>query len=506
MSSDDGERDCVAQRDLAVPGSPISAADMLTRSLRRSPRKTTTPTRKLFPDNIDQFAPGMTPTSRNRTKRKSVVETKAPQKRRVSLRGNSQGQAIPSGQDTGSESVNMASRLRSEQTLATPRATPGNRSLLQGDYSVISGKRRARESEDSVSLQARENQFEGWGREREESPMDLLRRLASAPGRVGSPSEDGESMMSISQQLDVTRQITSKSSLRPTGSPIPGDLTKDGLRMSSPTKRQSSFGVTDGALANRYSMANTSMAVSDVGQARRAARQSQLDNLFSDALAQDTSGNQSIGLTTFKRSDVTLPEEFLELDSNDVTFFPQTNNDHQEADLESRFGNESTRRFEDIEASIQTDGDDRPLFFTSNGVDDSNVNEEDTTITRYQDSREIEQDQSNPSISRVSFGTESVEQQISRQGEEEESGFDFLINQEVKANDGQGVFRFYPEVDSNEESSDVHDESLDESKDLQLARLALLRRRRAKKKAKRCVSTSLDDLNLALSTYPPAFA
>lgn len=487
MSSKDDERDIVADEGRARLGSPISAADMLTRSLRRSPRKTTTPTRKLFPDNIDQLAPGMTPTSRNRPKRKSVLEVKTPQKRTGNRGRKSQGQPLPSSQEKGSESVRLNSRLQSEQTLATPRATLTNLNLLQGDYSVISGKRRARESEDSVSLQAREHQFDGWGREREESPMDLLRRLASAPGRIGSPSENGESMLSISQQLEGSGPNTSRSPLKP-GSPIPGNLTQDDLRMPPPSKRQSNVSTTDGALRNRYSIANTSLAASEVGQARRAARQSQLDNLFSDALPQDTSGNRSIGLTTFKKGEYTLAEESLELDDDLNSFFRQASN-NRETDVEDRPSNDSTRRFEDIEASIQTDGDDRPLFFTDNGIDDSNpYNVEDTITDQVQETSTIEQDQSNRSISRASFALESNKQKEPLQGEEEESGFDFLLDQEGNTNQGQAIFAsLSQEVDSNEESSQVGDESLDESKELQLARLALLRRRRAKKKAKRWV-------------------
>lgn len=354
MSDDDGERAGPSSSFNFQEGyiSPISAADMLNRS-RRTPRRTTTPTRKLFPDNIDLVAPGMTPTSRSRPKRKSTLGARTPRKSSSRLVSSSTKEQ-PSQtrlQDVFSDGGRTTSRLRSDQDIATPRATPGNRSLPESDVSVSRGKRKARESvnEESVSLVA--NQFGGWGSGREESPMELLRRLVAAPGRLQSPSESGDdTMQSISQRL----QNGDTSSLKP-GLSASGDLTRE---MPPPISRPSNSN-RDRVTASRFSVANTSMAASEAGQGRRTARQSQVANLFSDLLSNDdTSGNQSIGQTTGRRSDFPLPEgisesqEEISMDQDEVErSLEQADRDESSLieGMADTTAAASVKRFEDIE-------------------------------------------------------------------------------------------------------------------------------------------------------------
>jgi hypothetical protein len=364
MSGGDGEASSSAVLVDVFDGSvsPISAADMLTRSLRRTPRRTTTPSRRLFPDNIDLVAPEMTPTSRSRPKRKSTVGIKTPRKSISSRTGTSS--AILESSQTPSHDPFRESRstMRREQGMATPAAAPGNRSLLRSDLSVSRGKRKSRDSEDSsVSLVA--NQFGAWGgRGREESPMELLRRLVTAPGRLHSPTDDGDSTaQSISQRLgtstreslrDATFNV-SRSPLKP-GLSAPGDLTRD---MPPPSSRPSSSSNRDRPMAaTQLSVANTSIAASDAGQGRRAARQSQANNIFSDLLDQDAIGIHSIGQTTGKPSDFPLPEDIS--GSNEVdTSIQSAVLDIESLEDDSALLDElmnltapvSVRRFEDVE-------------------------------------------------------------------------------------------------------------------------------------------------------------
>lgn len=186
--------------------------------------------------------------------------------------------------------------------------------------------------------------------------MDMLRRLAMAPGRLYSPTDEDETTQGISQQLQASEGVredaatASRSSLRP-GEFVPGELTFEASEVGAGSS--SSF-------RRRASVANTSMAPSEVGQGRRAARQSQADALLFDVLARDTSMNRS-GMSPAKTAVLSSPGPMFEVRDDESTLpldAPIDYIDDDDAELVSRLEGKSsrrtslassTRRFEDIE-------------------------------------------------------------------------------------------------------------------------------------------------------------
>ena len=186
--------------------------------------------------------------------------------------------------------------------------------------------------------------------------MDMLRRLAMAPGRLYSPTDEDETTQGIIQQLQASEGVregtatASRASLRP-GEPVPGELTFEasevGAGSSSSFRRQAS-------------VANTSMAPSEAGQGRRAARQSQADALLFDVLARDTSMNRS-GMSAEKTVAPSTPGPIFEVRDDESTLPLDAATDDVDDDdaelvsrLEDKFSRRtsiasSTRRFEDIE-------------------------------------------------------------------------------------------------------------------------------------------------------------
>lgn len=197
--------------------------------------------------------------------------------------------------------------------------------------------------------------------------MEMLRRLVNAPGRLYSPTgEDEGGSQSISQQLpNYARQSSSGSAGRRGGStstltPVPesahpGDTIMDSA-VAYGDRSDSSRRSKD-----RYSMADTSTGPSEAGRARRAARQSQIDNLFSDIGGADGSSMMMKRTDAFPSTSghmFDLPDDVSALDSSVL------GDKDRETELETRLANESTRsgsgadtilldtsirRFEDIE-------------------------------------------------------------------------------------------------------------------------------------------------------------
>jgi hypothetical protein len=264
------------------------------KSRLRTPRRTATntPTRRLFPDNIDDIAPGMTPTSRysGRATRNSAAGATPVRKTPRRPRGSSTllSQAIstsplaPAIRDNEQSETPPTEHV--SRTPMTPRVEGGNRSILTARQSTAGVKRTpaaiSRSSAGSSSKRQKTN-LASWGRTREESPMELLRKLINAPGRLWSPTDEDERSQSISQQLERGGRQSSHgaNSTLPAGD-TPGANTADDLE-----------GVERSV--GRFSIANTSLAASDAGLARRAARQSQADNIFSDLMARDTSATST---------------------------------------------------------------------------------------------------------------------------------------------------------------------------------------------------------------------
>lgn len=312
-----------------IPMSPISAADMLNRSRRMSRRTlTSTPARRLFPENVDSIAPGLTPTSKNQRKRKSQGTGQTPRRSaRLSAAPSSILAASPGPYSTIIEENLVAD----DDMQLTPIITPlmESSSPFGPPETPVQplGKRQARESGDSTG---RILTFGGWGNGREESPMEMLRRLAQAPGQLSSPIDERSVFMpSISERLDRERASTHQ---------------VDTASQASTSKRP----------PLRHSAANTSMTSSEVGQGRRAARQSARDNIFSDLTDQEASGNQTF--RTNRKSDVftlggdmtNIPREEGSLSSTLNLMDAATN---REQELEKRIANESTRQVNGFDTS-----------------------------------------------------------------------------------------------------------------------------------------------------------
>lgn len=311
---DDEER-----REVAVD-SPISAADMLSRAVRQKRREMTrrssgthfaspstvlTPnksTKRLFPDTPEVRKLGLTPTSRNHSQRKSKRARKSQYDDEDDDDAGIDDTTIHH-QDRFNAPVAStpypAQRKQPASNQASITSQKGGPSRRTSAGSAMRDSRMQQPSssqyfDSSSSGQKREKPgwFAGWGTGKEESPMDILRKLAAAPGSVlSTPSSIlerflGNSKPQTSQRDDMldgrSQKAAESSSIGPTPS------------ISSRNQRPSAN------LQQRRSMANTSAAISELGQGRRLdPRQSRVStNLFAN-----------LGSPASDFNDITVPEK-----------------------------------------------------------------------------------------------------------------------------------------------------------------------------------------------------
>ncbi|UZJ50997.1 hypothetical protein CBS101457_000317 [Exobasidium rhododendri] len=494
----------------------VSAADWRIKSRLRTPRRTTTdtPTRSLFPENIDELAPGMTPTSKySGKKRRSTAAFKTPQKStprrpRVSSAYASQlNTPVPIAREPRANHNKLTPAPQTTPHPSTSTVAATSRSAMKARQSNAGVKRTpARTSYDSggsSSKKQKTNKFAGWGRAREESPMELLRKLFNAPGRLWSPTDGDDTSQSISQQLEnVTRPSVSEDHLTPKARrTLAQDVSESQSQLDVAKEGSSSVDKNTG----RLSVADTSVAASEAGLARRAARQSHADNTFSDLLARDTSA----------ASTKTIPFGFdqsfdIQEDDEDEPVFASSRADRSFLDESTRFESgadtsvalSTRRRFEDVDLSQSSE--EEAIREGDNEIEDEIPR--DTTDVGNEGSRsevvlsdtDANFDESNMSIERslsdTKRSTEGVPDERSFH-EDESSRFPaddepFLTNEEQGDEAGKGVDESGREAAPADdvhtgESESEEEEYPDESKQLRAARVALLRKRRARKKAKR---------------------
>ncbi|MCO5549694.1 hypothetical protein L7F22_003167 [Adiantum nelumboides] len=307
--------------------SPISAADMLSKAARQKRRGTSgrssvfdesqyarssagiTPsksTKRLFPDTPEVHRLGLTPTSRNHSQRKSKRARRSQYDEEEDERVN----------DT---TISYRDRRLNAPTASTPYVTqrkqpiPNRASNTSGPSKRTSAGNVLRDNSQyrpepssstsiqasqyfdssSVTSQKREKPgwFAGWGTGKEESPMDILRRLAAAPGSLlSTPSSVLERLWGDSQS--GTRRPDGSQSQQAAGSSSIGPTPSN----SSHNQRLSTNA------QQRRSMANTSAAISELGQARREnSRQSRVStNLFANLASPENELN-----------DITVPRNSL---------------------------------------------------------------------------------------------------------------------------------------------------------------------------------------------------
>ncbi|PWN37707.1 uncharacterized protein FA14DRAFT_176992 [Meira miltonrushii] len=301
-------------RDAAVD-SPISAADMLSKAAKQKRRQTTgrssgnhfarpsgefTPTKstkRLFPDTPEVRKLGLTPSSRNHSQRK--------------LKKAKNSQADKEDDDAGIDDTTDAYRDRSNVPVASTPYAAQRKQPISNRASIVSEKggpsrrgsagsvlRNSQMQEPSSSQffhssssgQKRDKPgwLAGWGTGREESPMDILRRFAAAPGSLlSTPSSVLEQIRGDKQS--ETRQMNDLPASD--GRQQPAESSSMGPTPSNSSRRQR----PSTNLQQRHSMANTSAAISELGQGRRLdPRQSRLStNLFANFGSPDSDFNDN---------------------------------------------------------------------------------------------------------------------------------------------------------------------------------------------------------------------
>lgn len=297
--------------------SPISAADRLSRAARQKrreierrsslsrfarPSSISTPnksTKRLFPDTPEVQKLGLTPTSRNHSQsrkskrvrrsqydddyeeeeeeREGLDDTTIPYRNRF----NAPIASTPYLAQRKQPISNRASMV-SERGGPSRRISAGSilrdKSQTHMEEPPSSSSRYLYNTSSSSQKTGKPGWFAGWGTGKEESPMDILRKLAAAPGSLlSTPSSVLERLWGDSQS---GKRQTNVHSANDEKSQQVAESSSIGLTPSDSSRNQRS----SMNLQNRRSMANTSAAISELGQARRLdPRQSRIStNLFAN--------------------------------------------------------------------------------------------------------------------------------------------------------------------------------------------------------------------------------